>query len=331
MIAQTLSGGRASRISRGYPIIAGLIVAFGVLWWVFDWNWFKHPIERRVEAATGREFSIDGDLSVHLGLIPILRAEGLRLANAGWSGQKEMARIDTLEISIRLLPLLRGRIEVPVLRLEKPQLLLERNEAGEGNWKFADHADSGPGRPWRIERLVVTDGELRAHEPKLKTDLRLDIHTAAADAGAGPAALVAHGEGKYRDGDFELSGRVDSPLALRDVDKPYHIDVRARAGATHAHVRGDLIAPLQMEDINVFFMLSGENLADLHKLIGLVLPATPPYALSGELGHTGSVWSYRKFDGTVGDSDLGGDLSVDVGQRTLAAARRTGVTAARPG
>jgi uncharacterized protein involved in outer membrane biogenesis len=312
----TLSTGGGVRIAPGSVVVAAVVVAVGVLWWAFDWNWFKHPIERRVEAATGREFSIEGDLSVHLGLVPTLRAEGLRLANAEWAAQEDMARIDSLEISIRLLPLLRGRLELPVLRLDKPHLLLERNESGEANWKFADQSDSSPGRPWHIEQMIVTDGELRVHEPTLKTDLRLDVHSATPDSGGAPAPLVAHGEGRYRDGDFELSARVDSPLALRDRDRPYHIDARARAGATHAHARGDLTA-LQLEDIEVFFTLSGPNLAELHKLLGLVLPETPPYALSGQLGHQGKVWNYRNFSGTVGDSDLGGDISVDAGRERL--------------
>jgi len=123
------------------------------------------------------------------------------------------------------------------------------------------------------------------------------------------------GEGRYRDGAFQLSGRVDSPLELRDSEKPYHIDMRATAGATHAHVKGDLIAPMQMEDINLFFALSGQNLADLHKLLGIVLPDSPPYSLAGELGHSGALWSYKKFSGTVGDSDLRGDISLDTGRK----------------
>jgi uncharacterized protein involved in outer membrane biogenesis len=319
MTAHVPPAGRRARFRRWQIVLGVLLVALIVLWWVFDWNWFKHPIERRVEAATGRTFKIEGDLSVHLGVVPRLRAEGLRLSNADWATEKDMAHLHSLEISIRLLPLFKGRIELPVLRLEKPHLLLEQNEAGDANWTFAkqDKADSSPGRPWHIDQFIVTDGELRVHETKYKTDLRLDFRTETADAGGHPAPLVAKGEGRYRDGDFELEGRVDSPLELRDVENPYHIDVKARAGATHAHVSGDLIAPLQMEDINVAFMLSGSNLADLHKLIGLPLPATPPYKLSGELGHKGTVWSYRKFSGTVGGSDLGGDISVDTGRDRL--------------
>ncbi|HVY08079.1 MAG TPA: AsmA family protein, partial [Burkholderiales bacterium] len=337
MTSHALRASSHARIGHRHIVLIAILVALVALWWAFDWNWFKHPIERRVSAATGRTFVIDGDLHVRLGLVPVIRAEGLRLSNAQWASDPDMARVGKLEVGIRLLPLLHGSIDIPMLRLDRPFLSLERNDAGEGNWEFDGEKkdeSASPGRPWRIDQLVIAGGELRAHEPKLRTDLRLEINTAIPEnAGApegknapgadeavaqgknSPAPLLLKGEGRYRDGAFQLSGRVDSPLELRDKEKPYHIDVRATAGATHAHVRGDLATQTQLEDIDLFFALSGQNLADLHKLLGIVLPDSPPYSLAGELGHKGSVWSYSKFSGTVGDSDLRGDVSVDIGRK----------------
>ena len=52
-----------------------LLLALVVLVLLWDWNWFKGPIERRVEAKTGRSFDIGGDLDVeHLGWTPTIRA-----------------------------------------------------------------------------------------------------------------------------------------------------------------------------------------------------------------------------------------------------------------
>ena len=44
---------------------AAVVVVAVALALLFDWDWFKGTIERRVAAATGREFSI-GDLDVDL-------------------------------------------------------------------------------------------------------------------------------------------------------------------------------------------------------------------------------------------------------------------------
>lgn len=292
------------------------ILALGLVTFLllFDWNWFKGPIERRVSAATGREFRIEGKLHVRLGLTPTLTAEGLHFANAPWARGQEMASVDRIDVSIDLPRLFRREIELPVLHLERPLLLLERNRQGEANWEFGQPGDerTQPSRwSWHVGQLVVDKGELRFSEQALDTDLRLEVRsTEPADAGA-RAPLVAEGHGRYRSSEFELAARVDSPLDLRDQEAPYHIDLRVAAGATRAQVAGAIRGPIQSEKFDVQFRLSGATLADLYRVVGVVLPETPPYTLTGRLGREGAVWRYTKFRGTIGDSDLGGDIRYD--------------------
>src|SRR5690606_4217241 len=81
---------------------------------------------------------------------------------------------------------------------------------------------------------------------------------------------------------------------------------------------GQVVAPLQFGEFAIGFELSGQDLAQLYPLLGLALPATPPYSLDGQLIRDGRVWRYRDFAGTVGDSDLAGEVSVDTGGERLA-------------
>jgi AsmA family protein len=299
---------------RRWPWIVGalllLFVAFAVL---FDWNWLKGPIERRVTAATGRTFTIGGDLDVDLGLRPKIRAQDIHLGNAEWSREKEMVSLEQLEFRIALLPLLRGRVDMPYLHLQRPKLLIERDRAGRGNWQFSDEPAKGGSRPPLIRDLTIDDGVLRVHEPVLRTDLRLAIRSDDRRADQQRAPLVARGEGSYRGYPFKLTGRVDSPLDLQNSDKPFHVDVHAVAGETNARVSGASLAPLQFEDFDLHFEMAGPNLADLYALLGIPFPDTPPYRLSGQLGRQADVWSYRQFTGRVGDSDIAGDASIDIG------------------
>jgi AsmA family protein len=267
-----------------------------------------------VSAATGRDFHIEGDLRVKLRLTPTISAEGLHLSNAPWARGEEMASIDRIDVSIALLPLLRRELVLPMLHLERPLLLLERNQNGEANWTFGTPEESRePSRwSWRVDQLVVAKGELRFNERALDTDLRLQLRSADPAEAGGRAPLLAEGRGRYRNSQFELMAKVDSPLDLRDMENPYHIDLRAVAGATQAHVNGELRGPIQSEKFDVRFRLRGATLADLHRVIGVVLPDTPPYSLDGRLGRDGSVWRYRDFHGRVGDSDLGGTIAYDM-------------------
>src|SRR5687767_3908161 len=55
---------------RWLELLALLALLVALFVWWFDWNMLKPFVERRVEAQTGREFHIDGDLDVDLSMAP---------------------------------------------------------------------------------------------------------------------------------------------------------------------------------------------------------------------------------------------------------------------
>lgn len=302
-----------SRTPRWVWIVSGLALAGVVLIVLWDWNWFKAPIERRVSAATGRELQIRGDLDVDLGWRPRITANDLHFSNAKWSADREMASVKALDFRVALGPLLRGKVALPYIALDEPRLRLERNDRGENNWTFGKRERTEPGKMPRIGQLLITDGRLVLHEPVFRTDVKLDIRSVKPGKAGERAPLLAEGTGSWRGSPFRLEGRVDSPLDFQNKERPYRMDVKATAGQTRAHANGALLGQLQLENFQVNFDLAGANLADLYDQIGIALPETPPYALRGQLDREGDVWSYRKFTGKVGDSDLSGDASIDIG------------------
>jgi uncharacterized protein involved in outer membrane biogenesis len=293
-----------------------LLVAIGILIALWDWNWFKGPIERQVQARTGRSFDIGGDLDVDLGRVTTIRADRLRFGNADWSKEAEMASADRLEIGIRVWPLLRHQVLVPDIHLAAPKLRLEKGPRGVGNWTFPP--DAG-GKPWdvRFRRLWIDDGRLRFLDPATKTDIDVAVDSAAQAKGQAAPPIDVKGGGRWKGNRFTLRGRAESPLDLRDTESPYRIDAHAQAGATRAHARGTLLDPLRLRDFDLKLTLAGKDLADLYPLIGVAIPPTPPYSLDGRLTRDLkgklTTWHYDGFTGKVGDSDLAGDASVTNG------------------
>jgi uncharacterized protein involved in outer membrane biogenesis len=57
------------------------------------------------------------------------------------------------------------------------------------------------------------------------------------------------------------------------------------------------------------FELEGRSLEDLYKLVGVVLPGTPPYKLRGQLNKQGQSWAVSQINGVLGKSDLTGALT----------------------
>src|SRR4249919_3782012 len=294
--------------------LLGLAIAgLAVLIWLWDWNWFKGAIERQVEARTGRDFEIGGDLDVDLDWTePTVRADAVRFANASWSRQPVMASADRVEFTIRLWPLLRRRFLVPDLRLRHPVLHLETGPQGVGNWEFGEPGGTVP----QFSRLWIDSGKLTFIDAASKTDIATDV-TSKLTPGAVASSVALDGGGHWKGSQLRVNGTAESPLELRERQRPYRIDLRASAGDTHAHARGSLVDPVLLRDFDLQLALTGQDMADLYPLLGIVSPNTPPYKLDGrltrEIGAGKHTWHYDNFHGVVGDTDLAGDASLTVG------------------
>ncbi len=296
-----------------WTILAVLALVALVLWLLWDWNWFKGPVERQLETRTGRTFDIGGDLDVDLGRITTIRADRLRLGNAAWSKEPTMATAEQLELRIEPLALLLRRpSRVFDLHLRKPVLRLETGP-GRGNWVFRQGGGDAPD----VRRLWIEDGDLRFIDAALDTDLRLALASQAARKEDAAPPIALEGGGDWRGNPLRVEGRAESPLELQHTEQPYRIDLHATSGRTRAHARGSLINPFRFDDFNLQLALSGQNLADLYPLIGVATPDTPPYALDGrftrKIGRGRVTWHYDDFSGKIGDSDLAGSSSISTG------------------
>jgi len=290
--------------------LLGLVIL--VLLW--DWNWFKGPIERQVEARTGREFDIGGNLDVDLDwTTPTIRADALRFGNAKWSRQPTMAASDRVEFRIEIWPLFRRQVRIPELRLTRPVLHLEMGPQRTGNWKFGQ----GGGSRAQFAQLWIEGGKLTFTDAAVRTEIAANVSSQRSHGRTGSSVAI-DGGGRWKGNRFRVEGTAESPLALQQRQRPYHVDAYATAGATKAHARGTLTDPVMLRDFDLQLALTGQDMADLYPLIGIVTPNTPPYKLDGRLtrednGSKGYVWHYDHFRGVVGDSDLAGDASVATG------------------
>jgi uncharacterized protein involved in outer membrane biogenesis len=290
-------------------VLAAVIVVVAIL---FEWNWLRRPIEWVVERQTGREFHIAGDLDVDLGRVTTVRADALTFGNAPWSKVPTMAAADRAELSVEVFPLVFKReTRIPRIHLTRPQLRLETGPEGAGNWVFGD---TGGESRMTFRDLWIADGRLLFLDPKTKTDVDVSLDSAKSPTPDEASAVNVEGKGRWAGNRFTLAGQVASPLALRDTEKPYRIDLRATAGPTRAHARGTLLDPFRLRDFDLRLMLAGQDLEDLFPLIGVATPPTPPYKLDGRFTREGNTWHYDDFAGVVGDSDLGGSAAVTVGR-----------------
>lgn len=283
-----------------------IIVALAVFLFAFDWNLLRGYIGEKVTSQTGREFSIAGDLDVRLGLPPRIHAEQVRLENADWGTEPRMLDLAAVDFTIRLLPLFRGEIVIPEAAFTQPNIVLEKNARGEGNWKLSREEDKESDFP-KIGRLVVDKGVITYRDPRIETDV---VARVATNTDAGDQATRFDAQGKYKGSAVRASGAGGSVFLLRDETQAYPFKASVEIGATKAVLAGSVTGLAKLSAVNIDLELSGKDLADLFPIAGIVLPETPPYRVRGQLVHEGRVWRFHDFAGKVGDSDLAGNLSV---------------------
>ena len=104
---------------------------------------YKDKIAAEVRDATGRDFTIAGDVSLSLFPSVAVVVEKVKFGNAPWSSVKEMASLRQLKIEVRLLPLLTGEIAIDSFVLVDPSIVLEVDRQGRKNWEFGAPAATG--------------------------------------------------------------------------------------------------------------------------------------------------------------------------------------------
>ena len=119
-------------------LLATIIALFAIvaitLFLFFDANDFREDISVAVKDRTGREFVIEGDVSISL--FPWLAVEvgSARLGNAPGFGDEPFARFENAEMSVQVMPLLlRREIAVGTIAVDSLVLNLEENRQG-NNW-----------------------------------------------------------------------------------------------------------------------------------------------------------------------------------------------------
>jgi uncharacterized protein involved in outer membrane biogenesis len=213
------------------------------------------------------------------------------------------------------------RAQVDGLRLARPwgpraQRRLGRLSA-QLRLEATDAATAGKDRdrrplPWLGRLRLQADGRLR---DAAGGDLTLSLHSEdAGGANAGGRGTAGSARGDWRGTPLRVEFEGDSLLAVRDPETPYDLRLALDYGDSRILAEGSVTDPTALAGVDLALTLEGPNPQRLYRLLGLPLPALPPYRFSGHLGHSEQRWALRELSGHFGDSDLAGQLSLDLAQ-----------------
>lgn len=302
-------------------LFAILALAVAVLL-TFDWNRVTPWINSHVSEATGRRFSIDGKLALtwhappgaqegwrHWIPWPHLTAKDVNFGNPDWASEANMAHAREVTFSVNPLALLNHRIAIPSLALEEPHLSLERLHDGRNNWTFK--TNGGPSA-WQLDlqQLILTKASIHLLDAVKQADLTANVDTLGSGS-TGDYRIGWQLAGTFNGAPVRGNGRAGSVLSLREEAK-YPVDAHVRIGKTRFDASGTLTEPSRLVALDLRLKIAGVSMAQLYPGINIVLPETPPFSTEGHLtgtpGAMGGNWTYEKFSGKVGASDIAGSL-----------------------
>lgn len=222
----------------------------------------KNEVVAQVKAATGRDLTIDGKVAVSAFPSLSVQVNSVALSNPPGFQGKEMVRLGALDVRLKLLPILSGKVEVDSFVLVDPVITLEVDRQGRANWVFdngkpAEKAEtktaSKGGGSTQISdislgQVRIENGKLTYIDAKAGTREEIDAINLAIDLKNLDSPLKAKGGLKYHAKQIDLTADVARPRALLDgTATPAELSVATEAvklgfkgEAAGSSVKGDL-------------------------------------------------------------------------------------------
>lgn len=317
--------GRLKLIIGGVVIvIAGLVVAGVAILSSMDFNQYKGEITAQAKAATGRDLVIEGDLDLQISLSPKVRVDGVSLTNANWGSSPYMVKVDSFAAEMQLLPLLFGEIHISEVILIKPEILLETDKNGKGNWVMgkegapvkeeAVEKASSPTLPAvnavRIEKakFIYKDGQKGE-----QTSIVIDQMVATANDIDDPLNLIF--KGAFNDHIVSLTGKLGTPEALM-LGEAIDVDLTLEAAGTTAKVTGNIKQPMLGKGLNLALSAKSDNIAKLAELGGTEVGKVGPFEMTATVSDGKDSYKLAGLNVKIAESDITGDVSVNLANKT---------------
>ena len=187
---------------------------------------YRQQLVTTLSQSLQRKLSLEGPLSVKLGFKPLLRATGLRLDNPDWCQARHFIQVERAELSINLLSLLIGDVEIERLVVHKAVIALEQQADGRNNWSFAQGEQEGGRQDFILHYLQLDDVDIGLRVPTQSRQLHIT-----------QARLQEDEQAHYG---MELSGTLDGQQLMIQLksdrwpllfeDEPMQLVLSARLG-----------------------------------------------------------------------------------------------------
>ncbi|MEE9575100.1 MAG: AsmA family protein [Gammaproteobacteria bacterium] len=311
--------GKVIKILAGLFIAVIIVVAIVIS--TFDVNEYKGEITQAVEDATGRKLDIGGDIGFKVSLIPTVVIEDIKFANASWGSKPDMLSLGKFEVQVSLMPLLSGNIQVNRVILLAPEILLETNKKGMGNWvldskQTVDKVTAPSESSTPLPAIVVSEVHIENASITYKdgvtgkeTKVVIENIETKSDSFDDPLSLLV--KVAYNEIPIKIEGSLGSVNQLK-ANENYPVDLKIDTSDAIIGLHGQVAKPMEGKGLDLALSFNVASLSKLSKLAETKLPALGPISLSGKLLDGKDSYSIKSLKLQAGKTDLSGELTVNL-------------------
>ena len=340
-----MSGTRVLKWGLGIvaAVVVLLIAAIVFLPHLVDVNRYAPLLASQIQTLTGRAAKF-GPMALRVLPAPALHVAPVSLAEGARYPGRDFIRIEAIDVRLRFLPLLRGRVEFGTIIVDRPTVTVIRDR--QGRWNFDDLLDraealrkqgsgapatpSAPGGP----SIGVAEAQLRGGRLVVYDDAVVPGRRSELTIGPIDARLSGFGLRRESDADLSvglgrsrlaakarLSGEGEAQVVAATIERsrletadlvpllPWLGVARPKGLEVGggAHLEGKATVPLaRPETVQFDGTIRLDNLH--YKDAGM---SRPVEKVGGRLKVSGNRASWEGFTATVGRSDLAGALTVE--------------------
>ncbi len=300
--------------------LAALAVAGAVYLRSIDFDVYKDGLVHELRAATGRDVSIDGPISLVYGFEPAFVIQGIRIGNAPWGSRAEMAQVDRVAARIDLAALLRGQLHFDRLRLTQANIWLETDPYGKVNWVLAGDpmtagsASAGGAGVKRtlLSRLMIGGVEIDGGRVTVRDGETGDVQVMAissarssGDGVSGPLSMRL--DGRWNGVAVTLDGSAGPAEAGAGANETaYPVDMIGSAGALRVSAKG-----------HIERSASGAGfIAKISAVSGTAPDDSAVLTLDGDLAYRGDRLMVSNLRIAAGKDDAVGTITIDLSSQT---------------
>ena len=285
-------------------------------------RWIADRIETAGSEFLGIDVSI-GSLSLHvLNMTPSVSFKSLAAEDVQGSFY---VKAESAKASLVLKELVQGRLVLDEVMIIDSEINGSVDENGVANWMvltpLSNETKAAAETNEADEAAEITLPAIRSLRIENSTLLYEDLYaqrqanlSISATGSTLPESIdtTVQISGDVNNTAIKLEAEFSPVSSFINKDVPVFLKSAAVVGDSKLDIDGTVGNLQEFRDLDLTFDLEAPSVEDFATISGIPLPVLPSLQLSSKIERDGDEFILRRFDGVLGDSDINGDVRIDV-------------------